>query len=757
MITGLIARDDGTEWSHTKGDKDMENGDKEQTTDLEIVDEKLEAAIAPIVNNYSEIAITKELFKKYCVPGATEAEIFFCMGKTRALGLDPLLPGYVHYIKFPGKPYDLFVGYPEYLKQAYANGLEHLSYEFTKDEDGLLLSVITTLDIKGRDKPFVWETWYDEVVALTKDGVPNWRWKKAPRSQLRKCGEVDTIRHSGLLTMNLPYTPEEMSGEPVADGYRSIPQSLLDAHEVPALEEAIAGEVSADYHKPIDEWRKAYHATWKDEEIFADDAERHAWELAIFDKTSSADFDILEYRQAFREFDSGSAARWVQEYRANDKPKPDPPTSGGDPNLDNYPDVPEEHADETPISEQFITEAEKRFLTTEDRNAWQGANLSTEETETLTPVQRFALLLERVMELPVLASENTTDDDSAASAPAKIKDEIRNLAKELGWGDDGLRMFVNKEFPRDAAYRIEDIADSDAGMIIKSLRAKVKEKNTQSEPEEEQEPDDAPASKATLARLSELVKTFPGAKYMTVKSNSFKERAAKAIGRTVATIKGYTEQEAQAIIVSLEKERLPLLSADELSKQHAEDDEAWFRSPERSMAMADYNERIKHKFSNPDEVSKWQEEHTGINTTSRWHQEHFDKANDALDREELVKQAQEEARAEMAEEDVKDGEPTEEEEVSENAQEPENSPDNTQTEKISWEQSNAIYSLLAELLPGAINNKGESIASTTVQARHYISEAIKRPAPGIDNLTSTEADDVILALKDKLTDRKAEE
>lgn len=342
-----------------------------ETKELAIVDEKLEEALAPITNTYSEISITKELFKKYCVPGATEAEIFFCMGKTRALGLDPLMPGYVHYIKFPGKPYDLFVGYPEYLKQAYASGLEHLSYEFTEDDTGELISVITTLDIKGREKPFVWETWYAEVVGET-GGKVNWRWQKAPRSQLRKCGGVDAIRYSGLLTVNLPYIPEEMSGESVAQGYRTIPQSMLDAHGVePEEAEITVGEVNADYHKPIDEWRKAYHATWKDEEIFADDEERHAWELAIFGKPSSADFEIIEYRAAFKEFDSGRAAIWVQEYRNSQlasaqESKPieeqiadkaerleaeaaermaeeKAMQKGGDLNLDGLPGVPKEH------------------------------------------------------------------------------------------------------------------------------------------------------------------------------------------------------------------------------------------------------------------------------------------------------------------------------------------------------------------------------------------------------------------------------
>jgi len=208
--------------------------------------------------------------------------------------------------------------------------------------------------------------------------------------------------------------------------------------------------------------------------------------------------------------------------------------------------------------------------------------------------------------------------------------------------------------------------------------------NTQTESEKGQERDDTPASKDTLARLAGLVKTFPGSIYMTVKSNSFKERAAADIGRTVATIKDFTEQEAQVIIGSLENEKAALGNQDPM------------KYTEEQLVEAKETGEITEDFVDEGEEPK----------------------------------------------------PTEDPEAQKDTRPA------TEKDSCSWEQQNEIYSLLAELLPKSKNKRGDSLASGTVQARQWISDAIERPSPGIANLTYDEAPEVILALQDKLSDKQ---
>ncbi|KKL25691.1 hypothetical protein LCGC14_2402760, partial [marine sediment metagenome] len=375
------------------------------------------------------VQVPKDKFIQYYMPpNASPEEAFHCMQAVRATGLNLFAPGECYFFKTGEGPVKLFTGYMAYLRKAYAAGLEHIQkpdIDFGDDPSGYPVSCTITIKIKGRDD-MEWTTWFSEVAGTMKEGL-NKRWKKAPIQMLIKCAIVNILRLSGLVDFTMPYTIDEMD-DPVMDGYRTLTQEQLDTLGVEE-EPPTPGKVTADYHKPIDEWRKAYHATWRDEGIFADDDQRHAWENDIFGKTSS-EFDFTEYRQAFKEFDSGRAAQWVKDNRA--KPEPDPPATAkekptdGDDFLENSPDV--------PPKQMFLDEGEKRFASGADLEKWCYEKVSE------IPVSDwrddiFVMAVPALTKLPLLATDdagqpNTPTDTTLMITPATQK-ALSKVVKEF--------------------------------------------------------------------------------------------------------------------------------------------------------------------------------------------------------------------------------------------------------------------------------------------------------------------------------------
>ncbi len=246
-------------------------------------------SIPSLVRGYKEIELTPELARKYLCKGGTDEEIFWFLGTCRALDLDPLTTE-VYFVKYGNEPGRTVVGYPKYLSTAYANGLIDFTYSFDNDADPQCVTV--SLNIEGRDRPFVWETWLEEVIGLKKDGTPSKFWVKMLKSQLRKCGIVAAIRYSGLMKKPLPYIAEEPAGE----GEHVALQPAL----MPAQESApqIADVQPLPEHIDLNELRSTYFGEVMD--VFASDDDRHAWQLEHTDKASVKDWGAAEYAKAFK-------------------------------------------------------------------------------------------------------------------------------------------------------------------------------------------------------------------------------------------------------------------------------------------------------------------------------------------------------------------------------------------------------------------------------------------------------------------------
>lgn len=287
-------------------------------------------------------SITKTQFIDYYMPpGASQAEAFHCYQAVRATGLSLLIPGECYFIRFSSdRPISLFTGYKAYLRKAYTAGLEHIATpDITHDEAGNPDKCTITLKIDGRDD-FVWPTWFNEVVSMSK-GKPNARWEKAPNQMFIKCAVVNTLRMSGLVDFAFPYIVEEM-GDAIVNGYRSLTQEQVGEYSLPEMvdvtaprmsvpgteeetAEAEAGTVTAaDHQVDLNPLRKSYFGKVKKLEIFAkNEPLRHDWQFETIGKRSTSEWDIADYTKAIDAVIDGQPEEWVLAQKAESiKPEP---------------------------------------------------------------------------------------------------------------------------------------------------------------------------------------------------------------------------------------------------------------------------------------------------------------------------------------------------------------------------------------------------------------------------------------------------
>ena len=648
------------------------------------------------------LTITQEQFISYYLPpDATRAEKAKCFNETRAAGLNPAIRGDCHFFKTGGGPLSLFVGYHVYVRKAYANGLNHIHKpELVYDkETGALDSCIITLEIEGRPE-FIWETWLSEVVA-ERNGQPNSRWQKAERQMLIKCSVTNTFRMAGIASIGiLPPTMDEMP-DFSAPGYKNLTQEQLAAHDIEPAD-ATPGEVTASTHQiDLSPLRRNYRGKIAEREIFTDDTQRKMWQSEIIGKASTTDWGAEDFMNAVSEIESGRCELWVQD----NKPKPDPESpkgakpedaTGADANLEAMPDMPPKPT--------FLAEGEKRFADIKDFEAWCKERISPLPWDEWTDAN-FEVALPRLLEVPLLAAQDATNEPTQPEPQAKQEKEQASVP--------------------------------------------------------------APLSAATKESIKQALEAFGDRRYQTIKSLSFKARAAEAIERDVDTIgiSELTEDEGLIVLESLKaerKEQLEKIAEAEKFKEAlttgtlADDDPLnqgevpldedgdpledgmprFCDTPEWKELHNAYFSRLKAHldaagkpvFASVDEQSLWESAVSGQSSIIHWSENVFDAVHNALDRRgvERVGETTPNTPA-TAEEPVSDGNCTD-------------------------DDFKELGLLFTELLP----DKQYAMGST--QARDLIreSKAVNGIFTRIKNLSTAEVSDLKLFLNDKISDMKAD-
>lgn len=250
-------------------------------------------------------------------------------------------------------------------------------------------------------------------------------------------------------------------------------------------------------------------------------------------------------------------------------------------------------------------------------------------------------------------------------------------------------------------------------------------------------------TKETREALTELVKTFPGGRYKTIRSDAFKARAKLEIDRWVQSITSLKEGEAQKVIASLEAEKKIVLADEETEmdgvsgafadneaaeqeaeKASAPEIESFAKTPEWNKLNREYNERtqkffLENKmplFESPDAEMDWREDITGIQRLKDMQAEHF---------------AQLQAELDVA--------------IDNQAATPDPAIDG----KCSEKQYEQIKDLCAKWLPDKVDHDGNSTAIGSGQIQAF-ARGIVHGFTRTNEMTTEQASDLILALQDKL-------
>lgn len=592
-----------------------------------------------------EVAITKQQIIDFYLPEDTnQLEAFHCVQQLRASGLNILIKGQCHFVKFGDGALSLYTGYEVYLARAYNNGMEHMEEPVWEiGEDGLPVSCTLTIHIKDR-KPFTRTTRYAEVVAM-KNNMPNSRWKRAPFQMTEKCTIVNTLRLSGIAAVeSLPHAVEEM-GDSVADGYRTLTQEQLDDHDVEQAE-AAPGDVTASTHQvDTGKDRKRYFVLIGDMKLFANDDQRKACQVHFTGKESAADFDHDDFSEMFAMIASGKVAQWVQD----NPPKPDPPAPGTDEFLENLDDVPEEHQESA------------------DENA----------------------------------AESNADDAAQGDTQTEAEKEQEATAGEI----------VDDDWAGTADKAMDASAEATSEWDVKSSTRKQ--------------------IGVQLVALNI---------YDSPRSDKFKDRIEKLIGRRLLKMQAMMEVEGQKIIASLDEEIAMIGTIDDEpvdgNSEEAEEAEAqeqaaeWFESAEFAGQLNSYMLRAAGRFADVTKSTAWHQS-IGLNGSARyWSKDEFDQGNSALD--ELDKA-----------DSTKPQEPTE----------PQGSEDANKVKSTKIEE---IKRLFGEWMPDKKSSIGTPTGMGTDTGQAFL-RGVVDGYKGLYLLDESQLDDIIHALQDRETDAEKNE
>lgn len=517
------------------------------------------------------ISVTKAHFIKYYMPkGATEDEQFHCFQAVRATGLSLLVPGECHFFRTGDRPISLFAGYPAYLRQAYANGLEHIGPpEITYDEEGHPEKCTITLKIKGRDD-FVWPTWYKEVVCTNKQGVPNARWQKAENQMTIKCSVVNTLRMSGLVPFTFPHIKDEMS-DPVVNGMRTLTQEQLEgfpefaagtAHAAvgdvaaPGVEseeqEAEAGAVTAaDHQIDLSPLRKSYFKTIRKLELFATDDQRHAWQKEISGTESASGWGIEDYAEAMNLISTGAAAEWVKthfvypdDWKPEDAPEiPEGVEDGSVDELSEEEQVKEAEAEAAQAAAMAKAEDDGLDITDEGTAVKPGETEPPAESDLVLKIND--LLAQSAQGLNLYQEFLTVSLRKFSTISVRdqwMAKNVKNRNGSMMTEDYAKAIALIRELP-DVSQRPQNFAGSqDAGETQDAGANAADGSNL------------APKlTNATYKAMSDVVKSL-GDKYGNLRSKAFRDRVREIIGHNFKSIKTIRESEGRLVLSTLRNE-----------------------------------------------------------------------------------------------------------------------------------------------------------------------------------------------------------
>ncbi len=149
-----------------------------------------------------------DLIKATVAKGATDNELKLFLYRCKNMGLDPLKPGMVHFIKYGSNPGSIVVGIEGFRAKAHRTGkLSGIKRGIMRDGDGRCVGA--WCEVKRKD----WEDVAREEVSLAEYSTGKAMWAKMPETMIKKVAEAAALRMAFSDELGGVITEEEMRPE----------------------------------------------------------------------------------------------------------------------------------------------------------------------------------------------------------------------------------------------------------------------------------------------------------------------------------------------------------------------------------------------------------------------------------------------------------------------------------------------------------------------------------------------------------------
>lgn len=155
------------------------------------------------IHDYSpeEVALITATVAKDATPDELKLFLYMC----KALDLDPLKPGQIHFVKYNTGPGRIVIGIEGFRTQAARTGKHSgTSREVLRNDKGVCIGAKATVWRKDWDHPAV------EEVAMHEYTTGRGPWAKMPETMIKKVAEAAALRMAFPEELGGLYTNEEM-------------------------------------------------------------------------------------------------------------------------------------------------------------------------------------------------------------------------------------------------------------------------------------------------------------------------------------------------------------------------------------------------------------------------------------------------------------------------------------------------------------------------------------------------------------------
>lgn len=190
-----------------------------------------------------------QLIKDTVAKGATDAELQLFMYRAKGLGLDPLKPGQIFFVKFGNNAGQIIVGLEGFRALAQRTGKRAGTKRgVTKDDDGNITSAWCEVYRSDWQHPAREEVSLVEYAKPGKNGYKS-NWDTMPETMLKKVAECAALRMAFPDELGGVYGEEERQVVEIKEPQK-IPMQIEDLTDKPEFETAFDNHYQVDKESP---------------------------------------------------------------------------------------------------------------------------------------------------------------------------------------------------------------------------------------------------------------------------------------------------------------------------------------------------------------------------------------------------------------------------------------------------------------------------------------------------------------------------